>query len=105
MGLVGASILKTGIKHYRYWKHKEDGSIASQWHTAYETGKATCQQAIQSFGSWEAAGIGMAIGQALIPIGAFPIGGILVGALFATTVYKALGKLFPSLSKPGPSKN
>jgi hypothetical protein len=102
---AGASIVKTGIEHYRYWKQRENGSIASQWHTAYETGKALCQKAIQSFGSWEAAGIGMAIGRALIPVGAFPIGGILVGALFATTAYKAIGKLFPSLANPAPSKS
>jgi hypothetical protein len=50
-------------------------------------------------------GVGMAIGRALLPIGAFPLGGILIGALFATSAYKASGKLFPSLAKPGPSKS
>lgn len=105
VGLSGASVIKTGVQHYRYWKRREDGSIGSQWHTAYETSKAVCQKALQSFGSWEAASIGMAVGRALLPIGAIPIGGILVGALFATTAYKAIGKLFPSLSKPGLSKN
>jgi hypothetical protein len=84
---------------------KEDGSVSSHWHTAYETGKAICQKVIQTLGSWEAAGIGMAIGRALIPVGAFPIGGILAGALFATTAYKAIGKLFPFLAKPGLSES
>jgi len=35
----------------------------------------------------------------------FPLGGILVGALFSTIAYKALGKLFPALSKPEISGN
>lgn len=105
IGLATASIIKTGVQHYRYWHHRDDNRLAGQWHTAYETAKALCQKTIQSFGSWEAAGVGMVLGQALFPICAFPIGGILLGALFATTVYKSIGKLFPSLAKPGLSKN
>lgn len=105
MGLIGYELIKTGFKQYKHWKNKEDGSISSKWHTAYKTGKAVCQKALQSLASWEAAGVGMAIGRALLPIGSIPVGGILVGALFATIAYKAIGKLFPSLAKPGPSES
>ena len=99
VGLSGASVVKAGIQHGSYWKAQEDGSFSSRCQTVYETGKATCQKAIQAFASWEAASSGMAFGRALLPVGAIPIGGILVGGLFATAVYKAVGKLFPSLSR------
>lgn len=99
VGFSGASVVKTGVQHYRHWHEKEDGSFSSRCQTAYETLKATSQKAIQAFASWEAASVGMTVGRALLPIGSIPIGGILIGALFATTVYKAVGNLFPALSR------
>lgn len=101
IGFMVFGIARTGLKHYRHWESKEDGSISSKWQTAYQTTKAVGEKSLQSLASWEAAGIGMAIGSALIPIAGIPIGGILMGAFFATTTYKIMGKLFPGLAKPG----
>lgn len=99
VGYVGFKVARTARDSYRYWKAQEDGSIGSQWKTAYETVKTTGEKAIQSLASWEAAGVGFAVGEAILPICSVPIGGILIGACFATAAYKAFGKLFPGIKK------
>jgi hypothetical protein len=98
VGLVGFNILKTTQKAYQNSKTQEDGTFRSQLNTYYQTVKAFGQKTIQSAGSWIAADIGMTIGRALIPIGAFPLGGIIMGAFTATLAAKGIGKLFEEVS-------
>jgi hypothetical protein len=63
-------------------------------HTWGQTAKAFGEKALQSAGAWIAADIGLTFGRALIPIGPFPLGGILLGALIATLVAKGIEKSF-----------
>jgi hypothetical protein len=99
VALVGLGVVRKAYKAHKYWKKREDGSLSSKWRTTFQTTKATLLKFIQSLGCWEAAGFGMAIGCALLPVTGIPLGGIALGALFSTIAYKAISKLMPSLKK------
>jgi hypothetical protein len=100
LSLIGFNIFRTSKAAYQQGKAQEDGSWKSRLHTYGQTAKAFGQTAIQSAGAWIAADIGMTVGKALIPIGSFPIGGILVGALAATLAAKGLKKCFAERTSP-----
>jgi hypothetical protein len=95
IGLLGWGILSNTYQAYQNAKAQEDGTHESKWQTWRATGAAFFGQAIKSLAAWEVAGLGFAVGKAIIPIGTFPIGGILVGALLASVVYRLLSKALP----------
>jgi hypothetical protein len=99
LGLLGWGIIVSSRQAYQNAKAKEDGTSGSKWNTLAATVGAFVSKSVKSLISWEAAGLGFAFGKALIPIGAFPIGGILVGALVAALVYSQLNKLLPDPPK------
>ncbi|HEY9745103.1 MAG TPA: hypothetical protein V6C99_02670 [Oculatellaceae cyanobacterium] len=75
VGFMGFDVVKNTKRTYDETKDPTETAIAAGKYTA------------RAVATWELAGIGMAIGKALLPVAAFgtlPIGGILVGALFAT---------------------
>jgi hypothetical protein len=94
LGLLGWDILSNTYQAYQQAKTQEDGTIQSKWKTLHATGMAFLTQAFKSLVTWEVAGLGFAIGKALIPIGTFPVGGILMGALMAAVAYKVINKVF-----------
>jgi hypothetical protein len=93
--LLGWGILDSTLQAYRTAKAQEDGTSTSRWKTWAAVAGAFVSKTIKSLVSWEAAGLGFAFGKALVPIGTFPLGGILVGALVAAFVYSQLNKLLP----------
>lgn len=99
LGLLGWGIWDTTRKVYQQAHQQEDGTWQSQCHTWVETAQAFAGQTIKSLTSWEAAGVGMAIGKALIPITWFPFGGILMGSLFGTGMYAILSKWLPDAKR------
>lgn len=101
VGTMGYTVLSTSRKAYKMGKEKEDGTGKSRLDTWKETGIAFLSQLTKSVASWECANIGMALGKMLIPIGTFPIGGIIVGALMGTTAFSLLDRFLPSPEKSG----
>jgi hypothetical protein len=99
VGTMGYTVLSSSRKAYKVGKEKEDGSWASRLDTWQETGIAFLSQLTKSVASWECANIGMALGKMLIPIGTFPIGGIIVGALMGTVAFSILDRFLPSSKK------
>lgn len=99
-GMMGYGIVSSSRQAYKNAKAKEDGSWQSRVETWKETGEAFLGKLAKSFASWECANVGLTLGRMLIPIGAFPIGGIVVGALMGTVAYSLLDKLFPEPEKP-----
>lgn len=92
VGITGFSVLKQTKEAYQTEKRQEDGSWQSRLRTYTQTLDTLIRKAVQSAGAWVAADVGMTIGRALIPIGSFPIGGILFGALSATLAAKGIEK-------------
>lgn len=99
VGMMGYGIFDSSRQAYKNAKAKEDGSWQSRVETWKETGEAFLGKLAKSFVSWECANKGLTLGRMLIPIGAFPIGGIVVGALMGTVAYSLLDKLFPEPEK------
>ena len=95
VSLMGLDVLKHTREAYKQAKAKENGSILSQWSTAAETTKAFCKYSFRDGTSWEAAGVGAAIGKAIIPIalGGISLGGIAVGALAGVATEQVLDKV------------
>jgi hypothetical protein len=96
LALLGWDILNNTARAYQNAKTQEDGSISSKWKTWQATGKVFLTQTFKSLVTWEVAGLGFALGKALIPIGTFPVGGILMGALLASVAYRLLSKTLPT---------
>ncbi len=95
IGTISYGILSTTRQAYHNAKSREDGTFKSRLNTWKETGDAFIQKTAKSLASWELANVGMVLGKMLIPIGAFPLGGIVVGALMGTVAYSLLDKLCP----------
>jgi hypothetical protein len=95
LGLLGWGILRNTYHAYQNAKTKKDGTPRSQWRTWWTTGTSFVAQTIKSLVAWEVAGLGFTVGKALLPLGTFPLGGILVGALLASVAYRLLSKAFP----------
>ncbi len=95
LGLMGWHVLRNTANVYCAAQTQEDGTTDSKLKTWDATATAFIGQAFKNLLCWEAASAGLAIGKALIPIGVFPIGGILVGALAATAMYTLLNRWIP----------
>lgn len=90
--LVGYDVLKNTRDTYKDAKAREDGSLSGELNTAKETATAFGKYTLRDGASWEAAGIGGAIGKALIPVNfkGVPVGGVLFGALGAVSAQKGM---------------
>ncbi|MCE3235345.1 MAG: hypothetical protein K0Q50_1525 [Vampirovibrio sp.] len=101
MGLMGFDVLKHTHDAYKLAKAKEDGSIRSKLHTLKETTTAFGKYSVRDGATWEAAGIGAAIGKAVIPValGGVSLGGIAAGALVGLGVQRMLDKTLKTGSK------
>lgn len=95
MSLLGFDVVRHGYDAYKNAKSQEDGSLKSKWHTAAATVKETGKYAARDGTSWEFAGIGAAIGKAILPvaIGGVSLGGIAAGALLGLLAEKGMDKL------------
>lgn len=101
MGLMGFDVLKHTHDAYKLAKAKEDGSLRSKLHTLKETTTAFGKYTVRDGATWEAAGLGAAIGKAVIPIalGGVSLGGIAAGALVGLAAQKMLDKTLKTGSK------
>lgn len=101
MGLMGFDVLKHTNDAYKMAKAKEDGSIGSKLHTLKETSTAFGKYVVRDGGTWEAAGIGAAIGKAVIPmaLGGVSLGGIAAGALVGLAAQRMLDKTLKTGSR------
>lgn len=101
-GFIAQGVLSEGKAAYEQAKAEEDGSFGSKVATVAKTGFAMAKKFVKSAISWEAGGIGFAIGKALLPIalGGLPVGGILIGALVGAVAHLALEKISPSVKPP-----
>jgi hypothetical protein len=83
LGFSGFDVLKNTKETY------------DQTHDATETAIAAAKYTLRAAATWELAGVGMAVGRAVLPLAvcSIPLGGILVGALFAALGQKALDPL------------
>lgn len=99
--VIGWDILKHTRDAYRHAKSKEDGTLSGRLRTWSNTGLAFMKYAMRGLVSWEVAGIGLAIGRAILPIALGPIslGGILVGGLFGALAQKGLDKILKTGSQ------
>ncbi len=95
LGLMGWHVFRNTTNAYHAAQAEEDGTVEGRLKTWSATLAALMGQAFKNLVCWEAASLGLVIGKALIPVGAFPIGGILVGALAATAVYTLLSRWIP----------
>ncbi len=105
-GFIAQGVLSEGKAAYEQAKAEEDGSFGSKVATVAKTGFAMAKKFVKSAISWEAGGIGFAIGKALLPIalGGLPVGGILIGALVGAVAHLALEKISPSIKPPDEGK-
>ncbi len=99
MGLMGLGILQSTHQAYRNAKAREDGSWQSSMQTFLVAGQAFLAKTIKSLVCWEVAGMGFAFGKALLCVGAFPVGGILLGALLGVLACRGLEHWLPEPSK------
>ncbi len=95
LGSVAYDIGKTTKDSYQQAKVQEDGSLKSRLNTYLTTGKTFAKKTTKNLILWEVVGAGMALGKALIPLGTFPIGGIITAAFCAAGASKVLDKLLP----------
>ncbi len=95
VSFMGLDVIKHTSEAYKQAKAQEHGSILGQWRTALETTKAFCKYTVRDGTSWEAAGVGAAIGKAILPIalGGISLGGIAIGALAGVATEKVLDKV------------
>jgi hypothetical protein len=92
IGLMGYDVVKHGYDAYQNAKAKEDGSFKSKLNTYKETAVALGKYTFRDGATWEAAGVGAAIGRAVLPLALGPVslGGIAVGALVGLAAQKGL---------------
>jgi hypothetical protein len=92
VGLLGYDVYKHTADAYTRNKALEDGTWKSKWCTCRETAKAFGKYSFRDGASWEVAGVGAAVGKALVPIalGGISLGGIAVGALAGVAAEKCL---------------
>ncbi len=93
-GLMGYDVMKHTSDAYKLAKAKEDGTFKSRLNTLKATGSAFTKYTLRDGATWEAAGMGAAIGRAVIPIalGGVSMGGIAVGALVGIGAQKLLDR-------------
>jgi hypothetical protein len=92
LGLLGYDALKHTHDAYLSAKAKEDGTFKSKLNTYKETAVAFGKYAFRNIATWEAAGVGAAIGRAVVPLALGPVslGGIAVGTVVGIAAQKAL---------------
>jgi hypothetical protein len=92
IGLMGYDVVKHTYDAYQNAKAKEDGSFKSKLNTYKEAAVAMGKYTFRDGATWEAAGVGAAIGRAVLPLALGPVslGGIAVGALVGLAAQKAL---------------
>lgn len=80
LGFAGFDVIKNTKETY---DQTQDG---------FEAATAAAKYSVRALATWELAGIGLAIGKAILPfaLGPIPLGGILVGALVAALSQKLL---------------
>ena len=73
IGLMAFDVFKGAKNTYDAYSAQEDGSAGSKMQTYLETGKTVVKKTLKNAVAWEAAGMGFAVGSALLPV-AGPVG-------------------------------
>jgi hypothetical protein len=106
LGLMGFSVLDKTAKVYHHEKSQEDGSLGSQLNTLGKTAVTFASQGAKHLVSWEASGIGFALGAALVPVAGLvaPLAGIALGSVFSVVADALLDPIIPDdpLAKSSP---
>jgi hypothetical protein len=107
LGLMGYDVLKHTADAYKHAKAQEDGTLKSKLNTYKEATKAFGKYTVRDGASWESAGVGAAIGRALIPIalGGVSLGGIAVGAAVGLGAQKVLNHVLKTGEQDPINKN
>jgi len=95
MSVLGYDVIKHTYQAYKTNKAQEDGSFKSKLHTYKEASKAFGKYFTRDGTSWEVAGLGAAVGKAILPlaIGGVSVGGVVIGALAGLLAEKGMDKL------------
>lgn len=93
--LVGYDLFRNTRDTYKDASARENGAGGSRADTIKESATAFGKYAVRDGVTWEAAGVGNAIGKALMPVTfrGVPIGGVLFGALGGVTAQKGMNRV------------